>query len=245
MAWLNAFGYLGDRRGALSKLTEYMRFVIFLLAASMAATSAHAAPPTPEQILTELNRARANPHAYAQTLRDYRDRFEGAVVYPSDDEPGITTQEGVAAVDEAIDFLESQPPTLTMTLAPRLNESAEEHALDQSHTGRAGHVGSDGSNFADRIRRGALFQGEASEAISYGMDTAAHVVRQLIIDDGVPGRGHRATLFDPLLRNVGVGCEPHPAYAQVCVLDFATAVIDRRSIPPPLDLSALGLRHDR
>ena len=214
----------------LSSLPSRMKVVVSLLAASMAASAAYAAPPTAQQVLSEINKARANPHAYAQTLRAYRDRFEGAIVYPSDDEPGISTREGVAAVDEAIDFLERQPPTITMTLAPRLNDSAEEHAIDQSHSGGAGHTGSDGSNFSDRIRRGALFQGEASEAISYGMDTAAHVVRQLIIDDGVPGRGHRTTLFDPLLRNLGVGCEPHPAYYQVCVLDFATAVIDRRAL---------------
>jgi uncharacterized protein YkwD len=214
----------------LSKLTEYMGFVISLLAASMVASSAHAAPPTAQQVLTELNKVRANPHGYANVLRAYRDRFEGRVVYPSEEEPGITTAEGIAAVDEAIAFLDSQPPIISLTLAPLLNHSAEDHALDQSRTGRAGHIGSDGSNFGERIHRGALWQGEASEAISYGMDTAAHVVRQLIIDDGVPSRGHRATLFDPLLRNVGVGCEPHPAYSQVCVLDFATAVVDRTSL---------------
>ena len=209
-------------------------FVVSLLAASMAVSSAHAAPPTAEQVLSELNKVRANPRAYAETLRSYRDLFEGRIVYPSDKEPGVTTAEGKAAVDEAIAFLERQPPVIRMTLASLLNRSAEIHALDQSHTGRAGHIGSDGSNFGEGIHRGALWEGEASEAISYGMDTAAHVVRQLIIDDGAPGRGHRATLFDPLLRNVGVGCQPHPAYSQVCVLDFATAVIESRGFSGPL-----------
>ena len=218
----------------LSSLPSGMKFVVSLLAASMVASSAQAAPPTAEQVLKELNKVRANPHAYAESLRDYRDRFEGRIVYPSDDEPGVTTAEGPAAVDEAIAFLENQRPVISMTLAPLLSRSAEIHALDQSHTGRAGHIGSDGSNFGERIHREALWEGEASEAISYGMDTAAHVVRQLIIDDGVPSRGHRTTLFDPLLRNVGVGCEPHPAYSQVCVLDFATAVIDSRGLSGPL-----------
>lgn len=194
------------------------------LLAAFLASPVWAAPPTPDQVLTELNRARTDPAGYAASLRAYRDRFDGRVAHDSADDVGVMTNEGVAAVDDAIAFLEHQPPVVAMTLAGPLNRSAEAYALDQSRNGQAGHTGFDGSSFSQRIHREGNWAGEASEAISYGMDGAASVVRELIIDDGVPGRGHRLTLFDPILRNVGVGCEPHPVYKQVCVLDFATAV---------------------
>ena len=44
---------------------------------------------------------------------------------------------------------------------------------------------------------------------------------QLIIDDGVPDRGHRRILFSPAYTQVGVGCGPHPEWRRMCVLDFA------------------------
>jgi uncharacterized protein YkwD len=190
------------------------------------AGQACAAQPTPDQILSELNFARTQPAAYAESLRTYRRHFDGMTALDAG-EDGIMTQEGIAAVDEAISFLQRQPPRVAMSLNPLLNRSAGGQASDQSRTGRVGHVGSNGSTFTQRISREGSWQGEAAEAISYGMVSATDVVRQLIIDDGVPDRGHRGTLFDPVLRNVGVGCAPHQTYNEVCVLDFTTAIIPR------------------
>jgi uncharacterized protein YkwD len=47
------------------------------------------------------------------------------------------------------------------------------------------------------------------------------VVRSLIIDDGVPGRGHRAAVFSNAYRFAGVGCRTHARYRVVCVVDYA------------------------
>jgi uncharacterized protein YkwD len=197
---------------------------LVVLASCAVAGQVQAAQPTPDQILTELNFARTQPAAYADSLRTYRRHFDGKIALDAG-EDGIMTQEGVAAVDEAIAYLQRQPPRVAMTLNPLLNRSAGGQAYDQSMTGRVGHSGSNGSTFTQRISREGSWQGEAAEAISYGMASAADVVRQLIIDDGVPGRGHRDTLFDSALRNVGVGCAPHQTYNEVCVLDFTTAII--------------------
>jgi uncharacterized protein YkwD len=63
--------------------------------------------------------------------------------------------------------------------------------------------------------------------MSAGESTARDVVRQLIIDEDVPDRGHRNDLLDPVLRRAGVGCAPHPTYRVICVIDLASAA------PPP------------
>lgn len=195
-----------------------------VLAGCAIAGQVQAAQPTPDEILNEINFARTQPAAYAERLRIYRNHFDGNVALDAGPQ-GIMTQEGVVAVDEAIAFLRRQPPRVALTLNQMLNRSAGGQAQDQSQTGRVGHVGSNGSSFTQRIGHEGSWQGEAAEAISYGMVDAGDVVRQLIIDDGVPGRDHRDTLFDPVLRNVGAGCAPHRTYYEVCVLDFTTAII--------------------
>ncbi len=66
-----------------------------------------------------------------------------------------------------------------------------------------------------------------AEAISYGYQSPQDVVRQLIVDDGVPGRGHRQVLFDASLRFAGVGCGPHRLYGAMCVIDFSGPMVAR------------------
>jgi uncharacterized protein YkwD len=50
---------------------------------------------------------------------------------------------------------------------------------------------------------------------------------QLLIDDGVHPRGHRATLLDPGWRAAGVACGRHRDYGQMCVMDYAVGYVER------------------
>jgi uncharacterized protein YkwD len=206
-----------------------VKLFLFLLLPLAFATPA-SARPTPEQMLAEINRARSDPAAYAEDLRRQRRYFDGNIFQPPRSE-GVMTNEGVAALDDAIRFLERQEPLPPVSLADPLNRSALAHALDQQRTGRIGHNGSDGSTFSERISRQGMWQGMAAENIAYGDNDASGVVQQLIVDDGVADRGHRSNLFSGLVKNMGAACAGHAQYDQVCVMDFATAVIEK---PPPL-----------
>ena len=50
--------------------------------------------------------------------------------------------------------------------------------------------------------------------------SAAEVVRQLIVDDDVPGRGHRKALFAAEMRYAGIACGPHRTYRVMWVADL-------------------------
>ena len=204
-----------------------IRTIGALLAAGLAACApagppaagAPAAARTRPDIVAELNAARTDPAGYARKARALRALFHGDRI----ERPGeiaVVTREGPAAVDEAIAFLERQTPLPAVTDNRLLVRAAAAHAADQSATGAVGHEGSDGSSAADRMRREARWSA-SGEAIAYGPDRAEDVVLQLIVDDGVPDRGHRRILFNPAYTAAGAACAPHPVWRTVCVLDFA------------------------
>ena len=182
------------------------------------------------QVLERINRARQNPREYAEELRTYRRYFEGDVVFAPGDENGVYTREGVSAVDEAIDFLEHQPSLPPLGHGDLLALAAQDHADDQGEAGATGHVSRDGSGPGQRVRRrgGDIYVGES---ISYGMADADAVVRQLIVDDGVPGRGHRILLFRTDFRFAGVGCGGHRRYGSLCVVDLAATSTGAPALP--------------
>lgn len=169
----------------------------------------------------QINLARTDPAAYARRLRAHRALYVGNVFR----EPGaaaVRSQEGVAAVDEAIAFLERQMPLPPLAANDILRLAAADHVADQGPRGVLGHESADGASFTDRIvRRGGAPSG--GENISYGGATGEAVVIQLIVDDGVPDRGHRTNIFRSGYVSAGAACGPHLTYRYMCVIDFGYA----------------------
>ena len=59
------------------------------------------------------------------------------------------------------------------------------------------------------------------ENIDYGHTDPVGIVVSLVVDDNVPGRGHRKTIFNPKYALVGAALGPHKGYRDMCVMDFA------------------------
>jgi uncharacterized protein YkwD len=53
------------------------------------------------------------------------------------------------------------------------------------------------------------------------------VVISLLVDDGVPGRGHRKSLLDGAFKAVGVATGNHPNYTEMCVVEMAGGFQDK------------------
>ena len=141
------------------------------------------------------------------------------------DDVGVETHEGLAALDEAIVDVERRQPLNPLVPNGRLRASAARLAQEEGPTGVVGHVGPDGLTPGQRMRDAGVWAGITEENISFGQATAAAVVRQLIIDDGVPDRGHRSSIFEPGLTVAGVSCGPHVRYGWMCVIDVAGALV--------------------
>ncbi len=176
-------------------------------------------------LIAELNEARADPRGYLPRLRDYRARFEGLYWRVANDIV-MVTQEGAAPVDEAIAFMERQPPLPPLFPVPGLSRAAADHVRDIGPKGVLGHGGSDGSGVAERVARYGRWLEVVGENIGYGPGDARLLVIRQIVDDGVPDRGHRSGIFEPRYRVVGQACGVHRgAFEQVCVTVLAAGFV--------------------
>lgn len=199
-------------------------FRLPLLAVILALLTASAPGyPGTEEVLAELNRLRTDPAGYAAGLQAYR-RLFGTPDSRTYTLPGETLArlsiDGAPAVDEAIAALNRQAPVAPLAPGPVLETAARMLADDQAITGATGHRTARGLSPGDRVKAqgGDIY---VVEAVSYGFDSAEAIVRQLVVDDGVPGRGHRRTILSPELRFAGIWCGPHARYGAMCVIDLS------------------------
>ena len=184
---------------------------------------AFAATELERVILQELNVARTQPDAYIRYLEHYRSLFKDKTYHQPGTNFLIRTEEGTAVIDEAIAFLRRQAPLPPLRWADGLARSGAELVQAQAKNQETGH-GSGRLGMARRIQRQGRWTIAIGEAITYGpyvADRGRDVIAQLLVDDGVPGRGHRKTLFDKNYRLAGVSCGPHPTFGTTCVIDLA------------------------
>ncbi len=173
------------------------------------------------QVIIEINLARTDPAEYARSflvpLRSYY--LDALLQYPG--EIAILTHEGIRALDECIEELQVIKPLSTLSPKKGLTLAARDHTRDQAITGATGHLGSDQSTPIIRISRYGQWDISAGENIDYGNGDARRIVTSLLIDDGVPSRGHRMSLLNNSFKFVGVSVGAHNVYRHMCVMDFA------------------------
>eukprot|EP00756_Hemistasia_phaeocysticola_P055930 Hpha_TRINITY_DN31936_c0_g1::TRINITY_DN31936_c0_g1_i1::g.21940::m.21940 len=142
-----------------------------------------------KEVLEALNQVRSNPASLIPMIEEELRNFEGNSLTIPGSPVHILTQEGPAAWHEAIQFLRQQPRVGVLELKLGLCMACRDHCRDHGAKGTTGHAGSDGSTPGERTKRYGKWLGKVGENIQYGGSPSGRdIVKQLIIDDGVPGR---------------------------------------------------------
>lgn len=191
------------------------------------ATAQHAdyLTATERRVVLHLNMLRSDPGRYAREFIEPRIPYYRDKVYRPPWTPdyygGTLTKEGVKALREAIRDLSAAPPAGLLIPSKGLSLAARDHARDKARHGGMSHTDSAGRDLAERVEQYGYWYKRIAENISYGRDAAVDNIVGLLIDDGVPSRGHRKSLINPDFKLVGVAMDGHPRFGHVCVINAA------------------------
>lgn len=175
-----------------------------------------------QAVITEMNRCRTNPKGYADTtLKKHLNRFVDENTYRMADGTLIMTNEGIERVKAAISELKRMQPVGPLTYDEDLAKAARFHCEDTGPDGRIGHNSSDGTRMSDRLKRYVKDRMALGENIDYGNSSAEEIVISLVIDDGVPSRGHLKNIMKSSFRRAGAAIGSHKQYRYMCTIDFS------------------------
>lgn len=139
------------------------------------------------KMLDEINMLRANPSGYIPYIEDYiRDMQEFGELGNS-----------IETAKELIGHLRNTPELNPLSPMECLYRVAQKHANDQKPTGDINHQGTDGSWPWDRITNSCEGIQDGNENIVAGPEDVRKLVIILLVDDGIPSRGHRGNLLNP------------------------------------------------
>ena len=105
--------------------------------------------------------------------------------------PGLVTNEGPSAVQETIDYLKTVTGLTSLGYQPEMQGIVNSHANYLGKKGILAHNSANGDSSGKRIFS-VVKTDFAAENIYCGQksSTAEDIVLALVIDDGVPSRGH-------------------------------------------------------
>lgn len=159
--------------------------------------------------MAEINKIRADPTSVIANLTAIKDNFNRTGLdekfYKEIGIVGELTIDGVAAVDEAIDYL-----TNTATTAPALytvnlmNTACQDHVSDMASTDNTGNIGEDTSSPLDRLNRYGTSTAAVTQNDGYKRINGADFVLWMLIADGDASRAARLNILDPNFTVVGI-----------------------------------------
>jgi len=93
----------------------------------------------------------------------------------------------------------------------RATESAKCHAISSGNKSYVGHV-----RQTEECKKTRFFDAECCD---YGRYSPLDILMGQLVDEGVPGLGHRYAFLTPF-NKVGVSIQPHKGYGRTAVFDF-------------------------
>lgn len=179
-SWIQLFGTESDRADALATaptVEEGPADYSFMTADEKA-------------MLEEINLMRANPKGYIPYVEAYVKEFSEAGW------DSATTEEEGQTSKELIGQLRKLEALSVLRPHQELYEVARLHGADLRQMGSIQHQGSDGSMPYNRVRQGTDLS-DGNENIVGGTTYIRESVITLLVDSGIPNRGHRKALLEP------------------------------------------------
>ena len=189
------------------------------------------------------NVAREDPSYYAQYAQDEADnKFiydrrgnpTGSICLDDDFVPKsskcdsrLIINEGISAWLEAVEVLSNQPALPALKWSEALSQACYDHIRDIGPNGQDSHTGSDGSSPFDRIDRYATWTSAGENLVYSDAITGVDMISQLIIDAGVPSRGHRDNIYNTDFTHAGVSCGCHTSYTEMCCIAYGAGIQDK------------------
>ena len=172
------------------------------------------------EVILELNKVRSDPKRYSKEyIEELVTAFKGNLYFYPGQEP-TKSEEGIKPLMECIQVLRNTKPLPILSPAEGLAKASRLLVKDQQFGG-IGHITRNGSTPQKRIEKYGNWDICSGEDITYGSFLARQMVIALLIDDGVPDRGHRKNVLSPCFHFAGVAYGGNPTYRSMCVIDYA------------------------
>lgn len=149
-----------------------------------------------KQMVQEINFVRCYPKEYAAIVA-------AELSKRSSEKEGLKPDE-LVALNELISELKAMQPLAPLEVSECLSKAAKKHGADMKVKGFIAHEGSDGKDPHDRMTASCGAPASSGENIGGGDERARGKVIELLIDEGITGRGHRRTMLDADWTHVGV-----------------------------------------
>ena len=180
-----------------------------------------------EQVLEEINLARAEPLRYAEYIREWRKHFKGKFYQMPGTAARQRTREGITALNEAVEFLTRQKPLPPLRWSPGLAAAAAGLVREQNNSMAAGQRSPQSGGMAERFEGHGTWEGQIGGKYAYVPNEPRLLVMQLIVDDGVSDRAHRKNIFNPHFKEAGIACGGHQRFGTMCVADFSAGLQEK------------------
>merc|ERR1719463_893199 len=152
-----------------------------------------------------------------------RSCYEGNILtYP---ESGIQleTVEGKEALEDCLQDLMNASPLPVLMHSQAIGRACQKHLADLQDNDFCSHIGTDGSTPEERLQKYGEHREQCGENIVFGMKHPKEIIYQMLIDDGVPERGHRANLLNMDFHFVGGAFGRHASAETAAVVVFVDA----------------------
>lgn len=172
-----------------------------------------------EEIYKFLNEVRQDPSGLIPELQKMKKFYKDKEYRNPTFNYYIMTEEGAAAIDDAINYINTIYPQKPLEIDAGLQEAARELV---EHLGPEGLTNSKDPEMVieKRVKLKINEPGAIAENLSFGWPSAKEIIIQMIVDDGVPSRGHRLNLMSGNYEKVGIAISKHKTFQCVCAIEF-------------------------